>query len=42
MMFLPSHDGGDNLETMSKMIQENMSQVKVRSENSLFQKLPEF
>lgn len=42
-MFPPSHDGGDNLVTMFKMIQKKKnqktkSQSMVRSENSLFSK----
>lgn len=47
MMFPPSHDEGDNLETMSKMIQKKKTKkprVKVWSDLKIhyFQKLPEF
>lgn len=38
MMFPPSDDGGENLETLSNIIQKYLNQLMVRSKNSLFSK----
>lgn len=37
-MFPPSDDGGENLETLSNIIQKYLNQLMVRSKNSLFSK----
>lgn len=44
MMFLPSDDRGENLETMSNMIQKKNTRVNLWLDLKIhyFQKLPEF